>query len=487
MTRDEALEIYNAGQEAVIEVLLKLNKIIEFQEERIRVLEIKVAQLLKNSSNSSKRPSSDDITKPKLETRVEGKGRKIGAQDGHPKNERIPFSQDEIDKSHKYILDSCPICKGEVKVIIDGKPRVIQQVEIIEVPIIKEEHISYPVWCEKCGKIHYMSFPPEIIKQGLFKERITALVAYMKNVCHASFSTLRKFIRDILKLKVSRGYLRKLIEKVSLSLEDPYNELLKRLPLETRLNVDETGHKENGEKYWTWVFKAELYVLFKIDSSRGSQVLIDVLGAEFNGILGCDYFSAYRKYMKDFNISIQFCIAHLIRDVRFLINMPDVETKDYGQRLLDAIKNMFKVIHDHEMMTSEIFQIALERARSEIIRVAIQEAPSKLDKNGKEEKKEAQNMAKRFILHGEAYFEFITNPQIDPTNNVAEQAVRFIVIDRHITQGTRSIKGRESSERIWSVIATCGIQSRSSYNFILESIKAYFHNQPAPSLLADTS
>ncbi len=80
------------------------------------------------------------------------------------------------------------------------------------------------------------------------------------------------------------------------------------------MNVDETGHKENGDKFWTWCFRAELYVLFKIDKSRGSKVSIEVLGKEFNGLLGCDYFSAYRKYMKDFNVMVQFCIAHLIRD-----------------------------------------------------------------------------------------------------------------------------------------------------------------------------
>ena len=54
-------------------------------------------------------------------------------------------------------------------------------------------------------------------------------------------------------------------------------------------------------------------------------------------------------------------------------------------------------------------------------------------------------MANRFRLHGKAYFEFITTPGIDPTNNVAEQAMRFVVIDRLITQGTRSVKGRQSN------------------------------------------
>ena len=221
-------------------------------------------------------------------------------------------------------------------------------------------------------------------------------------------------------------------------------------------------------------------MLFKIDKSRGSKVLIDVLGKEFNGALGCDYFSAYRKYMKDFNVTIQFCIAHLIRDIRFLTTLKDQKTKAYGHKILDEVKNMFKVIHDRENMTPEAFTIALEFAGQQITTAALNDVPSKMNKMGKEEKREAKNMATRFRLHGEAYFEFITTPGIDPTHNVAEQAIRFIVIDRHVTQGTRSIKGRQSNERLWTVIATCSLQGRSAFNFILESVKAYFHDKPAP-------
>ena len=486
MTPDEALALYNAGPKVVIKVLCDLSNTIESLQEQIKVLEVKVAKLSKNSSNSSKRPSSDDITKPKSSKKKKKGKRKIGGQPGHDRHDRPLFAPEEIGKVHHYILVSCPDCHGEVS-ITEGEPRIIQQIELLEVPLIREEHRSYPVWCPTCGKIHYMPFPPEVYKEGLFKERITALVAYMKNVCHASFSTIRKYIRDVLGEKVSRGYLRKVIEKVSRSLQAPYNELLDRLPLETIVNVDETGHKENGGKFWTWVFKADLYVLFKIDKSRGSKVLIDVLGKEFDGVLGCDYFSAYRKYMKDFNVSIQFCIAHLIRDIRFLITLKDQETKAYGQKLLDEVKNMFKVIHDRENMTPETFTTALEDAKEKITTAALNDVPSNLDKNGKEEKREAQNMANRFRLHGKEYFQFITTPGMDPTNNVAEQAIRFVVIDRHVTQGTRSEKGRQSNERLWTVVATCALQGRSAFNFILESVKAYFRNQPAPSLLPDSS
>jgi hypothetical protein len=89
------------------------------------------------------------------------------------------------------------------------------------------------------------------------------------------------------------------------------------------------------------VFKAKLYVLFRIDKSRGSKVLIEVIGKEFEGVLGCDYFSAYRKYMKDLHVAIQFCIAHLIRDISFLITLPDEPNRAFGEKLLQAVKILF--------------------------------------------------------------------------------------------------------------------------------------------------
>lgn len=484
MTPTEAGKIYDRGNEVVIVTLCNLSTTIEKQKKQINALELKIAKLSKNSSNSGKKPSSDDITKKTKQKK--GSTGKIGGQFGHKKNERPLFPANEIDKFHEYVYLSCPECNAEVNVT-EGNPRIIQQIEIIERPLLKVQHSSYPVWCDNCKEIHFKPFPSDIAKEGLFKSRLTSLVAYMKGVCHCSFSTIRKFIRDVLQEKVSRGYLRKIIEKVSDSLEQSYEELLNRLPLETNVNVDETGHKDNGNKFWTWVFKADLYVLFKIDKSRGSKVLIDVLGKEFEGVLGCDYFSAYKKYMKDFNVTIQFCIAHLIRNIRFLTTLPDSETKAYGEKLLHAITEMFKVIHNCENMTPAVFNRKLLDAKQNIMTIALKDVPSKIDNEGKEEKREAKNMADRFKKHGEAYFEFITTPGIDPTNNVAERAIRFIVIDRLVTQGTRSEKGRETNERLWTVIATCRLQGRSAFNFMFEAVKAHFKGHSFPSLLINSS
>ena len=72
-------------------------------------------------------------------------------------------------------------------------------------------------------------------------------------------------------------------------------------------------------------------------------------------------------------------------------------------------------------------------------------------------------LAKRFRKHGEAMFRFLFDSAVPPTNNAAEQTLRQAIIDRRITQGSRSLMGRQWNARIWTVLATCKKQGRSSW------------------------
>ena len=445
---------------------------------RIEELEAELAKARKNSENSSKPPSSD-MVKPKPKDKKPGRPRKRkqGAQPGHPRHERKPFDESELDNYIDYYLDGCPDCGGPIKLDYE-EARVLQQVDFVSAPMIINEHRSLGCWCESCQKMHYTSIPEDIQQAGLVGSRLTALVAYLKGACHCSFSTIRKFIRDVVGVTISRGHLRKVCAKVGDSLGTAYEQLLHLLPSEDQVNVDETGHKDSGQRMWTWCFRASLYTLFKIDTSRGSQVLVEVLGKEFSGVLGCDYFSAYRKYMSDFNVLIQFCLAHLIRDVKFLVNHPNVKNRRYGTRVLKSLRDMFRVIHRREAMTPAGFERRLKETGQDLLWQATCYVPST---------REAKNLTRRFENHGESYIQFMTTPGVDPTNNIAEQAIRFVVIDRHVTQGSRSEAGQRWLERIWTTIATCTQQGRSVFEFLVQSVVAHFSGNEPPSLIFDTS
>jgi transposase len=468
-TNSERLAERVAQQDAEIALLkAQLARALE----RIAQLERQLAAARKNSSNSS-RPPSSDLVKPPKPPRKDGQKRQRGGQPGHEQHLRSPFPPAAIDHVAAYTLECCPDCGGRLR-LFPNPSDVLQQVEITATPTVVTEHRALAYWCRRCHKLHCSSLPETLQKAGLFGPRLTALVAFMKGVCHASFSTIRTFLRDVIGVTVSRGYLVKLIAKVGESLAGAYSELFERLPREATLNVDETGHKENREKFWTWCFRAQLYTLFRIDKSRGSEVLVEVLGTEFNGVLGCDYFSAYRKYMREFDVRVQFCLAHLIRDVKFLLTLPGRADQAYGQRLRDALRGLFAVIHRRATMSATAFRNALKAARDAVLQAGMTGVP---------DTKHSQNLAKRFRKHGAAYFRFLTTPGIEPTNNLAEQAMRFVVIDRRITQGTRSAKGRRWCERIWTVIATCAQQGRTAFQFLLESVQSHLSGTTPPSLL----
>ena len=311
---------------------------------------------------------------------------------------------------------------------------------------------------------------------GLIGPRLQALIGFLKGACGMSLGVMRRFFRDVLGVQLSKGYLAKLLNRISGCLADPWDELARLLPDQARVNVDETGHKNNGKRFWTWVFRSEMFTLFRISPSRGSDVLLEMLGTEFNGLLGCDYFSAYRKYMRlNENVQVQFCLAHLIRDVKFLTTHPNPKNRKHGELLLNYLRKLFGIIHRRdEYPTESGFRKALGRVRDDIVWDATAHAP---------ESKEALALADRFCEFIENYFLFITNPDIDPTNNVAEQAFRFVAIQRRITQGTRGIAGQLWSQRIWSVVATCQQRRTSAFHYLTKAISAFLSHQSVPSLL----
>jgi transposase len=463
----------------------RLKAQLKAQQAQIDLLRANVAELQerlsrarKDSSTSSKPPSSD-VVKPPPPPPPEGQAkRSIGGQPGHPRHERPLLDPALLNGgSHTHVAEICPEC-GHGLQPSPVAPRVVQQIDIETVPIHIEEHRALAGWCPQCRKMHHAPLPSGIDKGGLVGPRLTTLIAYLKGACHASYSTIHKFLRDVVGVGISRGQLAKVIGKVSVALDAPYEALLTDLAVQAQLNVDETGHREEGKQWWTWCFRASLFTVFKIDPTRSSAVLLEVLGEEFSGVLGCDYFSAYRRYMRECNVAVQFCLAHLIRDVKYLTTLPGVEDRAYGERLRQALRNLFAIFHRRHELPDWAFAVRLNDARREVLRQALTDVPAT---------RASQNMAKRFVKHGQAYFEFVTTPGVEPTNNLAEQAIRFVVIDRRITQGTRGETGRRWCERIWTVIATCSQRGRSVFEYLSAAVAAYFSGEAAPALLPTES
>jgi len=458
--RDERI----ATLEKQVAELLKVNAELT---EHVAKLTDKIAGLLKNSSNSSKPPSSD-IVKPATIKQSDGP-RRQGGQPGHQGVNRPPFEPEQIDHTFPLYADSCDCgYAGSGNPI--KEPKVQQTVEVNDKPLTITEYRMYGFICPKCGRVVWAKLPAGIIEGQLFGPRLQALVGYMKGSLHASYSGMETFFCEILKINVARSHLCNIIKRLNDALAVPYEELGEHIPSEPVLNIDETGWKDKGGKYWAWVFCTPMLSFFYIAKSRSSKVLEEILGKTYGGTIVSDFFSAYVKYA---NRLQQFCLAHLIRDIKFLMTLPNEADNRFGQALLIEFKRLFHFWHQREKIPKDRFDRWMLRIKRRILTLAQQEdLPAK-----------SLTLAKRFHKHGDAMFWFLFDSAVPPTNNGGEQSIRQLVIDRKITQGSRSEMGRQWNSRIWTVLDTCRKQGRSSWQFLQNAICAHYFQTSTPSLL----
>lgn len=156
------------------------------------------------------------------------------------------------------------------------------------------------------------------------------------------------------------------------------------------------------------------------------------------------------------------------------------------------MRRLFAVIHQREQCNPAEFQNQLEKQRRAITRAVTQTeclSPIEWIRRSLPEYRMIETVVDRFRRYGEQYFTFVTAPGLEPTNNSAEQAMRFVVIDRRVTQGTRGENGQRYCERLWTVLGTCALQGRSVFQYLVEAVMmALYEGKPAPSLLpTDTS
>ena len=171
---------------------------------------------------------------------------------------------------------------------------------------------------------------------------------------------------------------------------------------------------------------------------------------------------------------MQYCMAHLIRDIRFLAEHKVRKLSRWGSELLEWLKKLFDTLHRRDKMTAKGFIRSMERIKAGFLKRMLRPPDHKL----------AKKLARRFKgKAAENYFRFLTKPDVEPTNNGTERQIRPVVIDRRITQGTRGDAGMRWCERIWTTLATCKKQQRNVFDFIHETVIAHWSKQEYPSLI----
>jgi transposase len=448
--------------------IAELEREIALLLRRLAALEAKVASLSKNSRTSSKPPSSDIVKppdeRPKGGTGTSGGGgskRKIGGQPGHDKHARVAFPADRIDATWVYDWADA----GDEWEALDDF-HILQQAELREDPLNITEHCFRRYRHRVTGRIVTAPVPESLRRQGLIGPRLRAMTALLKGQCHVSYRPMQSFYRDVLGLALSTGQLARIVMQSGGALAEPYAQLCATLPQQPVVHMDETGHRERHQRGWLWCAVGEGLTVFKVAAGRGSKVIQELLGDGYRGIVCSDFFSAYRKFVGDGAGEAAYCWAHLIREIRYLTTLADKVVVNWATQLLAQSKRLFRAYHRQGVR-------AQRRARDAILERVRRPPP----------RSQVRTLADRIRIHAAAYFRFLDDPRVEPTNNKAERALRHAVIDRRITQGTRGDAGSRWLERFLSIRETCRQQSRPLFDYLVQAITQHTAGQPVPRLV----
>lgn len=430
---DEIKDLESA--KAIIKILLR----------RIKILEEEVAQLKRNSSTSSKPPSSD-IVKPPSERRQPGV-RKSGGQLGHKGAKRELLPPDKVDETKRIACHCCPDCGGSVEHCPEKILR--QQVyELTKKPVIVIEYQREGGFCSHCKEIKYA--PSPIGSEQQYGTKLQAFLAYLKGSMGASYSELEDLCQNVLNVKITRGSICNLTMGISEKISGFHKKLASAVKKARQLNIDETSWKESGKMNWAWLFCNQEFAYFSIENTRGAKSLKKRLGKDFDGAVTSDFYGAYNYLPK---AKHQFCLAHLIRDIKFITTLPDRITKKHGEKLLSFFKRIFDYLHQKKPPD------ALRKLKNRLLNFLTTLKPPKGC---------LRTLLKRINRHWHSLWRFIDEPALfHPTNNFAERNLRNLVRLRKVSQGSRSKAGNLWITRFSSLYQTAKIRRISPWNMLL--------------------
>jgi transposase len=459
----------------------RLRQQLEEQAKQIADLERQLALRQQNSTTTSKPPSSDGLASRQRERgrRVKSR-RKAGGQPGHPGHHRELVPLERVDVIVDLVPETCRHCTRRLHARHGvGAPRRHQVTELPPIAAHITEYRCHRRQCPACDTTTLAPLPDELASQ--FGPQLTALIAYLTVVCRMPRLVVQRFLAGALQIPISLGSTQKTWQETSVAVAAPYAELEAALRDEAVLNVDETGHRTNGDKRWLWTFVARTFVVYRIAASRGSDVLTTVLGQTFAGILGSDRLPSYLTYVVG---QRQFCWAHVTRNVLSALDLSTTPAATrFCREALALDRRLFRLWHrfrgDPGARGSPLTRAQLIAKTLPIEKRLFALGERHLDAANAD----VRNLARAFFVHNQHFFTFVHEEDVEPTNNSAERALRTAVQWRKIMFGTRSEEGELAVARLLTVTRTCHLQQLNVLAYLTAAISCHRRRQTVASLL----
>jgi transposase len=446
MTHEELSQL---TREELIQINLDQQRAIEQLRAELEVLRKKLEQLQKpptSSRNSSQPPALD-----RKGNRPGDKARKRhGPPQGHEKHERqFVEHPDHVVEIQAEVCGHCQTALG------NEAGQLIAVNQISELPPNHAEVVEvrqYAVTCPTCQRRLVAEPPAGLEMSRRFGSRLEATVVYYRQEQHLSYKRTQQTLANLHGVTLSQGGIDDIMQRVGQQALTKTDAMQTRVQQSAVVNSDETGCRVNGQNWWEWVFCTVTAVLHVIRFDRSGDVVKEVMEKAQVDVWGSDCWPGQLKAPAKRR---QLCLAHQLRNLQAVVDAYPTTTWSRAMQIL--FRYAIHLHHLRDQLAPDHFAAQVARIERHCNRLLQRDLPQP----------QAAKLKRRYQQYRQGLFVFLYRTDVEPTNNVAERALRHSVIHRKVMGSFRSHWGSQAFAALASVIDTAQLSGSSAFAAIL--------------------
>jgi transposase len=460
------IQIPTTYEEALVVIQRLLEKIADLEcrlaaaEARAAAAEARVAELEKIlDQKKPPDPSTPSGMTPvyRKPNREKGRKKKPGRKRGHRGARR---DSAQANNHEHHAVDHCPECGTNLidEPVVSTRTRITEDIAEKKEPEVTC-HAIESKWCPKC-KRRVEARVDAALPRCTLGLRVLLLTAWMHYALGTTGHAIVKYLRRVHDFVVTAGGLVQAWRGLAEALVPMHEAIWQEILRAGVLYADETGWRVGGKTCWLWCFATKQAVYYVIDRTRGSPVVLRVLGEVFSGVLVSDFFAAYGFVQA---AAKQKCLAHLLRELeKVSLRNANDEWRDFAARTRRLVKDALRLGVERKALADEEYD---RRWRRLYDRLSLIHNASYTDKD-------CQRLARRLEKYRFELFTFLERENVDATNNHAERVIRPAVLMRKNYYGNRSERGAIVQAILMSIFRTLEMRGVDPLDYLEQSLRA---------------